>query len=273
MTWHRLEPRIQSIISFANHNLNGKPLSRHDKYSRQRRCNEKRHGYQQQPPFHVTFSGEPPPFCNYRHGTIVQQSAQAAHFLCVSLRPLRLRSPSLLNSDTPRSGSNLAAPKAARQDAARRGKPQISAPYSDGRPWCQAPHCARGGGGYGLVFDRIFRINRIEGDGKRNAEGAEITRRSRRGNSNWWQGYANAPPQLRFPVLSMEPLYIIWQLWSSMAAINDNCSYHRSCSHLIKLPISGGIIFSKEILTFENPYKRISERSSLTNSFSTLSAT
>ena len=40
-------------------------------------------------------------------------------------------------------------------------------------------------------FDRIYRI---EGDGKRNAEGAEITRRARRGNSNWWQGYANAPP-------------------------------------------------------------------------------
>ena len=34
--------------------------------------------------------------------------------------------------------------------------------------------------GYGLVFDRIYRINRIEGDG-RNAEGAEITRRARRG--------------------------------------------------------------------------------------------
>ena len=34
--------------------------------------------------------------------------------------------------------------------------------------------------GHGLVFDRIYRINRIEGDG-RNAEGAEITRRARRG--------------------------------------------------------------------------------------------
>ena len=39
--------------------------------------------------------------------------------------------------------------------------------------------------GYGLVFDRIYRINRIE---RRNAEGSEITRRSRRGkgNSDWW---------------------------------------------------------------------------------------
>ena len=132
---------------------------------------------------------------------------------------------------------------------------------------------ARGGEGTGWFLTGLTGLR----GGRRNAEGAEITRKARGGggeeNSDWWQGYANAPPQLRFPVLSMEPLYIIWQLWSSMAAINDNCSYHRSCSHLIKLPISGGIIFSKEILTFENPYKRISERSSLTNSFSTLSAT
>ena len=39
--------------------------------------------------------------------------------------------------------------------------------------------------GHWLVFDRIdriCRINRIEGDGRRNAEDAEITRRARRGN-------------------------------------------------------------------------------------------
>ena len=34
--------------------------------------------------------------------------------------------------------------------------------------------------GYGLVFDRIYRINRIEGGDGRNAEDAEITRRARR---------------------------------------------------------------------------------------------
>ena len=38
---------------------------------------------------------------------------------------------------------------------------------------------ARGGGGYGLVFDRMYRIYRIEGEG-RNAEGAEITRSAQR---------------------------------------------------------------------------------------------
>ena len=48
--------------------------------------------------------------------------------------------------------------------------------------------------GHGLVFDRIYRINRIEGGDGRNAEDAEITQKARRGNSNWWQGYANAPP-------------------------------------------------------------------------------
>ena len=39
----------------------------------------------------------------------------------------------------------------------------------------------KGWWGYGLVFDRIYRINRIEGDGRRNAEGAGITLRARRG--------------------------------------------------------------------------------------------
>ena len=39
---------------------------------------------------------------------------------------------------------------------------------------------ARGGGGYGLVFDRIYRINRIEGGDGRNAEDAEITQKARR---------------------------------------------------------------------------------------------
>ena len=38
----------------------------------------------------------------------------------------------------------------------------------------------KGWWGYRLVFDRIYRINRIEGDGRRNAEGAEITQRARR---------------------------------------------------------------------------------------------
>ncbi len=137
-------------------------------------------------------------------------------------------------------------------------------------------HCARGGVEYGLVLTGFAGLTGgARGSGGGNAEDAEITRRARRGkgNSDWWQGYANAPPFLRLPVLSMKPLYIIRQLWAAMAAINDNCRYHRSCSPSIKLPISGGIIFSKEILTFENPYKRISERSSPTNSFSTLSAT
>ena len=46
-------------------------------------------------------------------------------------------------------------------------------------------------------FDRIYRINRIE----RGGEGTRKARKSRGnhaegggGNSNWWQGYANAPP-------------------------------------------------------------------------------
>ena len=72
-------------------------------------------------------------------------------------------------------------------------KKQISAPDSDERPWCQTPD-AQEVVEHGLVFDRIYRI---EGGGGRNAEDAEITRRARRGkeNSDWWQGYANAPPQ------------------------------------------------------------------------------
>ena len=52
--------------------------------------------------------------------------------------------------------------------------------------------CARGGGGYVLVFDRINRIEgRREERGRRgnHAESAEG-----RGNSDCWQGYANAPP-------------------------------------------------------------------------------
>ena len=50
--------------------------------------------------------------------------------------------------------------------------------------------------GHGLVFDRIYRINRIEGRGQErgkrgnHAESAEGKR-----NSDWWQGYANAPPR------------------------------------------------------------------------------
>ncbi len=207
-----------------------------------------------------------------QHETIVQQSARVAHFfafLCGLFLP-PIRPPKLQYSQKrkqPRS------PKAARQDAAPPAKTQISAPYSGEPPWCQTPSCKRWWG-YGWFLTGFTGLTGLRDEG-RNAEGAEITRRARRGkgNSDWWQGYANAPPFLRLPVLSMKPLYIIRQLWAAMAAINDNCRYHRSCSPSIKLPISGGIIFSKEILTFENPYKRISERSSPTNSFSTLSAT
>ena len=38
----------------------------------------------------------------------------------------------------------------------------------------------KGWWGYGLVFDRIYRINRIEGGDGRNAEDAEITQKARR---------------------------------------------------------------------------------------------
>ena len=54
---------------------------------------------------------------------------------------------------------------------------------------------------YGLVFDRIYRINRIEGRGQErgrrgnHAESAEGKR-----NSDWWQDYANAPPAVMVSV-------------------------------------------------------------------------
>ena len=56
----------------------------------------------------------------------------------------------------------------------------------------------KGWWGYGLVFDRIYRINRIEGRGKeRGRRGNHAESAEGRGNSDWWQGYANAPPMWR----------------------------------------------------------------------------
>ena len=51
--------------------------------------------------------------------------------------------------------------------------------------------------GHGLVFDRIYRINRIEGDEgqkERGRRGNHAESAKGRGNSDCWQGYANAPP-------------------------------------------------------------------------------
>jgi hypothetical protein len=49
--------------------------------------------------------------------------------------------------------------------------------------------------GYGLVFDRINRINRIEGrQEERGRRGNHAESAEGNGNSDWWQGYANAPP-------------------------------------------------------------------------------
>ena len=56
-----------------------------------------------------------------------------------SLRSLRLKPPTLQNSNTPRSGSNQTTPKEARQDAAPPMDAQIFAPCSDEPPWCQTP--------------------------------------------------------------------------------------------------------------------------------------
>ncbi len=81
------------------------------------------------------------------------------------------KTPTLLNSNLP----EAEATKKPESGAARcrtGGKPQISAPYSDGRPWCQTPE-VQGVVGVRLVFDRIYRINRIEGRGQE---------RGRRGN-------------------------------------------------------------------------------------------
>ena len=161
------------------------------------------------------------------HGTIVHHSAHDAHFLCGSLCSLWLKPPpASLSSNLPEAeatsspasgaarcrtsgGGGRAGARTSRRlgnafgncrevggRAARApAKTQNSALYSGERPWCQTPSTQEVVE-HGLVFDRVYRINRIEGDGKRNAEGAEITRRARRGkgNSDWWQGYANAPP-------------------------------------------------------------------------------
>ncbi len=49
--------------------------------------------------------------------------------------------------------------------------------------------------GHGLVFDRIYRINRIEGRREeRGRRGNHAESAEGNGNSDWWQGYANAPP-------------------------------------------------------------------------------
>jgi hypothetical protein len=52
-------------------------------------------------------------------------------------------------------------------------KTQISALYSDERPWCQAPHCARGGGDTGWFLTGFTGLR----DDGRNAEGAEDAKR------------------------------------------------------------------------------------------------
>ena len=77
----------------------------------------------------------------------------------------------LPNSNTPRSESNQEAPKRRGKMPHLLAKTQISAPYSGERPWCQTPE-AQEVVGVRAGFDRIYRINRIEGDG-RNAEGAK----------------------------------------------------------------------------------------------------
>ena len=108
------------------------------------------------------------------HGTIVQQSAQAAHLLCGPLCSLWLISPTLPNSDTPRSGSNLSAPKAARQDAAPSANHRFPHRILTDGHGVRHP-LRKGWRGYGPVFDRIYRINRInriEGRGN-HAESAE----------------------------------------------------------------------------------------------------
>ena len=112
------------------------------------------------------------------HETIVHYSARAAHFLCEALCSLWLKPPTLLNSDTPRSESNLAAPK-------RRGKmphlpvakTQISASYSDERPWCQALDTQEVVG-YGLILTGFTGLTGLRG-GRRNAEGAEDAKRGK----------------------------------------------------------------------------------------------
>ena len=79
---------------------------------------------------------------------------------------------------------------------------------------------ARGGEGTGWFLTGLTGLTGLRG-GRRNAEGAEITRRARRekGNSAWWQGYANAPPHHCITsgtccVLSLCALCSLWQkLW------------------------------------------------------------
>ena len=147
--------------------------------------------------------------------------------LCVPLRPLRLKPPVLQNSDTPRSGSN----KQLQSGAARCRTPVADAPWA--RPYQRLGNAFGNGRevggraarapakrrfphsvltnrhgvrhpvrkkwwGYGLVFDRIYRINRIEGrQEERGRRGNHAESAEGKGNSDGWQGYANAPPFLK----------------------------------------------------------------------------
>ena len=96
-------------------------------------------------------------------------------------------------------------------------KTQISAPCSDERPWCQTPSCARGGGGTGWFLTGLTGLRATEGT--RKARKSRGERGGERGNSDWWQGYANAPPHHCITsgtccVLSLCALCSLWQkLW------------------------------------------------------------
>ena len=88
------------------------------------------------------------------------------------------------------------APQVARQDAAPTAKTQISAPCSDERPWCQTPSCKRwwGTGWFLTGFAGLTGL-RVATGGTRKTRKSRGERGGETGNSDWWQGYANAPPR------------------------------------------------------------------------------
>ena len=81
------------------------------------------------------------------------------------------KTPTLLNSNLPEAEAASSPESGAARCRTSRQKRRFPHRVLTNGHGVRHPH-ARGGGGYGLVFDRINRINRIEGDG-RNAEGAK----------------------------------------------------------------------------------------------------